>query len=208
MFVELLESLRCPREHEESPLVATAARTEARHVVEGLLGCPVCRAEFPIRGGIAHFGGDFAKAAPERDGETGLQLAAFLELTDARGFAILCGGWAAHANAVRQVSSTPLVLVNPPGRLDVSATGVLLVRGRAPLAPGSARAAAMDHTSDAALIASVIAAVRPKGRIVGAASLVTPAGVTEIARDERLWIGEKSAAPEDPAPRLVTLRRA
>ena len=32
MFVELIESLRCPRDHEESPLIASSGRTVERHI--------------------------------------------------------------------------------------------------------------------------------------------------------------------------------
>ena len=55
MFVELIEALRCPRDHAESPLVVTASRTDARHIMDGWLGCPVCHAEFQIRNGEALF---------------------------------------------------------------------------------------------------------------------------------------------------------
>lgn len=188
--------------------MATASRTDARHIVEGVLGCPVCHAEFPIRDGEALFGGHTVPDVARADAGTGMRIAAFLELGDPRGFAILCGPWAAHAEAVRQLSAAPLVLINPPGRVDVIGTGVLRVGGRVPLAPRSARAAAIGDSSDTALVASVIAAVRPKGRIIGPATVEMPAGTTEITRDAQTWIAEKIAAPEDPAPRLITLRKA
>ena len=188
--------------------MATASRTDARHIVEGVLGCPVCRAEFPIRDGETLFGGDAVRDAIPADAETAMRIAAFLELGDARGFAILCGQWAAHAAEVRQLTAAPLVLINPPGRVDAIATGVVRVRGRVPLAYRSARAAAIDDSRDGALVASVLAAVRPKGRIIGPAAVEVPAGATEIARDAETWIGEKTTAPEDPAPRLITLRKA
>ena len=55
MFIELVDALRCPVSHEESWLVASATQTDARHIVDGLLGCPVCQAEYPIRQGVADF---------------------------------------------------------------------------------------------------------------------------------------------------------
>ena len=45
MFIELVDALRCPVAHAESWLVAAAIRMEARHIVDGTLGCPVCSAE-------------------------------------------------------------------------------------------------------------------------------------------------------------------
>ena len=59
MFVELIESLRCPRHLEgaaDAPhLVASTTRSEARHIIDGVLGCPTCNAEFPIVNGVARF---------------------------------------------------------------------------------------------------------------------------------------------------------
>lgn len=187
--------------------MATASRTEARHIIEGTLGCPVCHVEFPIRGGEALFVTDAGADPVVPDPETGMRLAAFLDLTDAGGFAILCGSWGAHAEEVRAISHTPLLLVNPPRGVDVSATGIVRVRGGIPVSPLSARAAALEGTGDAALTASAIAAVRPLGRVLGSVALAVPDGIRELARDGGIWIGEKSAAPDDPARRLVTLRR-
>lgn len=191
MFVELIEALRCPRDHAESPLVVTASRTDARHVMEGILGCPICHEEFAIRNGEALFAvaRDAAVAAPSA--ETAMRLAAFLDLTDARSFAILCGSWAAHAEEVRAISDTPLLLVNAPRGLDVSGTGIVRVGGRLPVAPSSARAAALDASDDAELMASTVAAVRAGGRVVGPVTVPLPHGVQELTRDARMWIGEK-----------------
>ena len=188
--------------------MATASRTEARHIIEGTLGCPVCHAEFPIRDGEAWFATDARADSRPSDVETGMRLAAFLELTDARAFAILHGAWAAHAAAVRQLSNTPLLLVNPPRGIDVNATGIVRVRGRLPVAAMSARGAALDAADDAALVASTVAAVRTGGRVVGHVTTPVPDTVKELSRDGTIWVGEKKAAPDDPARRLVTLRRA
>lgn len=208
MFVELIESLRCPREHEESHLVVTASRAEARHILEGMLGCPVCRAEFPIHGGEALFASDVVTEPIPPDPEIAMRLAAFLDLTDARGFAILGGTWGAHADEVRRISVTPLLLVNPPSGVAVSAAGTVRVRGRLPVAARSARAAAIDRSADDVLVASTVAAVRTKGRVIGPVALPLPGGVQELTRDARMWVAEKNAAPDEPARRLVPLRRA
>jgi uncharacterized protein YbaR (Trm112 family) len=208
VFVELIESLRCPRDHEESPLIVTASRTEARHILEGILGCPICHAEFPIRGGEAFFGTEVTTEAIAPNPEMAMRLAAFLDLTDARSFAILCGSWGAHAEEVRTITDTPLLLVNPPAGVDVSATGIVRTRGRLPVASLAARAAALDDGGDALLAASTVAAVRPNGRVVGPVTRPMPDGVRELTRDAQMWVGEKSAASEDPTRRLVPLRRA
>ncbi len=209
MFVELIELLRCPRVHEEAQLVAAASRTEARHIVDGILGCPVCNAEFPIVNGVVRIEEpETATPWEEPSAEVGMRLAAFLELTDARGFALLCGRWAAHADVIQRLTETSLILVNPPPRLpsDIAA-GVVLAREVIPFAAGSARAAAIAETASPEFARSAVRAVRPGGRLVGSAALAVPAGVSEIARDEHMWVGGKASSPEKPA-RLVPLRRA
>ena len=209
MFVELLEYLRCPRSHEESSLIVSATRTRDRHIVDGVLGCPVCNAEFRIEAGVARFTDRAPAARPEPPSdEAAMRLAAFLQLTDARGAAALCGRFASHAGGVAAITDAPLVVVNAPTALDVDAAASLVVDDSLPLAAGSLRGAAIDESVGAALAASVVRAVRSGGRLVGAAPSPVPAGVTELARDDRVWIAEKDAAPEVTAPRLVSIGRA
>ena len=206
MFVELIESLRCPHSHEETPLVASATRTVERHIVDGVLGCPVCGAEFRITGGEAYFDSGPAFTVFEiPDREIAMRLAAFLQLTDAAGFALLCGRWAMHVALIQEISETPLVLVNHsiPAPLNVAAGAI---RGRLiPFAESSARALALDQVSQD-IVRSGVRAVKPGGRILGPATLPVPEGVTELVRDDRVWVGEKNAAPGQ-APRLVSIKR-
>ena len=206
MFVELIESLRCPNDHEESPLIASSRRTVERHILDGVLGCPVCSAEFMIRDGEARFAEPPRRAAAESPStETGMRLAAFLELTDARGYAILAGRWASHADTVTRLAETPLVLVNAPDAPLPDVAARLLVGSALPFATGSMRGVALDAASRE-LADDAVRVLRTGGRLVGDASLPLPDGVTEIVRDDRVWIAEKSAAP-DSAPRLVSLKR-
>src|SRR6478672_1403328 len=68
MHSELVDTLRCLSVHEESWLVAAADETEGRHIMRGVLGCPVCHARYPIERGIADFsGGMRAPVALEDD---------------------------------------------------------------------------------------------------------------------------------------------
>lgn len=210
MFVELIEALRCPRPHEEAQLVASATRTESRHIVDGVLGCPVCGAEFTIEQGVARFGEPARQATYEApDAEAAMSLAAFLGLTDTRGFTLLGGRWATQAGGIRRLADAHLVLVNPPPDVpsDIAA-GVILTRDAMPFAPGAAGAAALDDSGSPDLIRATIRAVRAGGRVLGPASLALPAEVTELVRDERMWVAETKAAPETPAPRLVSIRKA
>src|SRR3989441_11574994 len=47
--------LRCPETHEEAFLVMSTGEMVGRMVRSGILGCPVCRKEYPIVKGIVNF---------------------------------------------------------------------------------------------------------------------------------------------------------
>jgi uncharacterized protein YbaR (Trm112 family) len=204
MFIELVDALRCPVAHEESWLVAAAIRMEARHLVEGTLGCPVCSAEYPIHNGVVDFrraGGVVVSATVTGDPEKAMRMAALLNLADAQGFAVLLGDWGAQAHELASIVETPLVVIDPP--LDiVGAPGVSVLRcdGDVPLATGAARAMAVDD-GGASRVASAIRATRAKGRVLAPISIPVPGEVRELARDETMWVGERSA----PASPLVSL---
>jgi uncharacterized protein YbaR (Trm112 family) len=194
MFIELVDALRCPNPHEESWLVAAADRMEARHIVEGTLGCPVCHASYPVHRGVVDFRrGEHAEPvrAQPADAEQAMRLAAFLGLSDALGFAVLAGEWASHAPLLRTLVETPLVLVDPPAEVE-GEPGVSVIRcdGELPLAAGAARGIAVD-TGSAARVASAVRATRVKGRLVAPAAVPLPAGVRELARDDAVWVGER-----------------
>ena len=203
MFVELIEYLRCPRSHEPSALVGVATRSEHRHIVAGVLGCPVCGAEFEVRDGIARFGPAHRPEPEQPAMETAMRVAAFLELGEARSFAILAGRWGAHAGLVGEMAQTPLLLVNPPAGADLAgAAAVIETDAALPIVEGAARAAAIDPLAADPL--SCVNAVRPGGRVLGPASFPLPDGLREIARDERAWVAERVSPT---APRLVELKR-
>jgi hypothetical protein len=204
MFIELVDALRCPNPHEESWLVASAQRMEARHIVDGTLGCPVCHAEYSVRGGVVDFrraGRPVPAATALPDAEQATRLAAFLDLSDATGFAVLMGEHAVHAPLLGAVTGTPLMLVDPPAGME-GAPGVSVLRcdEELPLAAGAARGVAIDGGS-ARRIGSAVRAARANGRLVGPASMPLPPGVRELARDDTQWVGEREAS----ASPLVTL---
>ncbi len=55
MFIELTDHLRCPADHPEAYLVLIPNAMQARRVLSGTLGCPVCHAEYRITDAIADF---------------------------------------------------------------------------------------------------------------------------------------------------------
>lgn len=178
--------------------------------MDGVLGCPVCGAEYVIARGVVRFDAVELPAPVTPNAEEAMRLAAFLELTDASGFALLFGRWGAHVDQVRRLSETPLVLVNPPAAIEGEAAGIILARDALPLARSSARAAALDERVSADLARSAVSAVRTGGRVIGPISIALPEGLAELARDAQVWVAEKTAAASAPGatPRLTPLRRA
>ena len=209
MFIELVDALRCPASHEDSWLVVASHRLVARHVLDGTLGCPVCKAEYPIVDGVVDLsgGGALRGAASEpASAEEAMRLAAFLGLDDGLGFATLMGSWGAHALELRGLIECPIVLVDPPADIDAT-PGISIIRtaGPVPLAAGSTRGIAIDAEHlHAGRVTSAVRATKAKGRVVGPASLPLPAELRELARDERVWVGERETAGSAP----VMLQRA
>ena len=210
MFVEIVDALRCPRSHEESWLVLAARRTEDRHVVEGTLGCPVCRAEYAIHDGIA----DFADATVRDDASAPTSpvlppadhLAAMLNLGDTLGFVVLIGAWGVRAEGLLDLlDAPPLLLVDPPHGIAMG-HGLSGIRAGAalPLATGAARAVAVDG-ADPARVAEAARVARVGGRVVAPAGSRVPSDVRELVRDETVWIGERQ--PKPSAPITLHVRR-
>ena len=209
MFIELVDTLRCPNPHEESWLVLSTSVLEERHIREGVLGCPVCLEEYPVRGGIVDFRTEpeiAADASAPRTASTTLapaeHLAAMMNLADPLGFAVLTGQWGTRAEALLDLmDGPPLLLVDPPPDVMMHA-GISGIRcGPAlPLAQGAARAVAVDSV-DPKRIDSAANATRVGGRIVAPVGAPLPDGVRELARDEAVWVAEREAR----ASALVTL---
>lgn len=204
MFIELLDQLRCPADHEESPLVAAIDRMAGRYVERGSLGCSVCRSTYGVRDFVAHFG--TAAALPVRQlqaftSDDLTRLAALLDLRTPGGFVGLSGTWAqAAAPLALGYDVQCVVLDHTAGPVADDGVSVLLVADRIPLAPGSLRGIALDHGSIPS--ASAVRAVAAGGRVVGPASLAVPAGVEELARDQTSWVGERRVET------LIALSRA
>ena len=175
--------------------------------MDGVLGCPICRAQYPIARGIAHFGLDWQAARPVRpDEQEAMRLAAFLDLADPRGYAVITGSVGSHAPLLRQLTDVQLLLVNPPAEIQMGGglSGLTVVE-TLPLAAGSARGAALDPRSSPELLRSAVAAVAPGGRVVAPATFPVPSGVTELVRDDRVWVAERTREPSTSRP--MTLHR-
>jgi uncharacterized protein YbaR (Trm112 family) len=206
MFLPLVDILRCPAPHEETWLVASIDRAADRDLLEGTLGCPRCHAEYHVRSGIVLFDDGVSRPPYTAPRETeAVRLAAALDLTEARMTAVLHGAWGVHAPLIVGMSPAQLLLLNAPDGI-VSGDGVSLARARtAPLARASVDAAAFDATATPELVASIVASLRSGGRLLGPVSAPVPDGLTELARDDDVWVAAVESSGVTSAP--IQLRK-
>ena len=182
--------------------MAIATRTEQRRLSEGALGCLVCQAEYVVRDGEVLFGPSVASDSMAADDEETLRAAALLHLEERRLY-LLDGGWASLALALQALVDVDLLLADPPAAQAASVAGQGVLRGvdaRWPLGAAALHGLALDRASPG-LLADAVRVLRPRGRLVAPVAASVPAGVTELARDDRHWVAEKTAD-------VVTLARA
>lgn len=202
MFVELIDRLRCPNDHADTWLVATASRTAHRYLIDATLGCPECDAEYDVRDGDVYFGTPMASAAMPDSEDEAMRAAALLSMQE-RGLYLLDGGWASLASAVQGILDVDLLLADPPFAPGTASAGQGTLRGigdRWPLASASLHGIALDRATPAR-IADAVRVLRAAGRLVAPVGAALPAGVRELARDERHWVAEKVGD-------VIPLRRA
>ena len=204
MFVELLEKLRCLNTHEDSPLVVTTAVTVARHIREGMLGCPVCHAEYLIHDGVVDFGGSVPVPALEQGFFTAdrtTKIAAMLALDERGGVFVLdCVSSLLTSDLMSYSADAQFIAIS--GYDEVNGAGALLRSDTLPLARGSVRGIVLDR-SDAKMMRSAVSALALGGRLVAPADADAPAGISVLARDSEYWVGERERSPD-----VSALRRA
>ena len=202
MLLDLIDSLRCPNNHDEIALVCVAYQSRDRELDEGLLGCPLCLAQFGVREGVAWFGETPPGVLPAGlgtvadDESLALRTAALLDLSTPGGLVAFSGGAASYARGVAERSGVHAVVVNVavvwPGLVS-ALCGVHTL----PLAAGALRGAVLDE-SGAALSASTARAVRVGGRLIAPVTWSIPEDYRELARDERQWVAEHESARSRP----------
>lgn len=203
MHSDLVEKLRCLAVHEETWLVAAADSFDGRHIMQGLLGCPLCHARYPIERGIADFTAASRPPLALESGAIGddesvaIKLAAMLDLTEPSGYVILIGAWARLAAPLREIVPVLVLAVNPPPDVAMGegVSGVATL-DRIPVAAGSARAIALETPGGAARAGispgSALGAVRAGGRVVAPAAVEAPSDVAILARDAEHWVGTRA----------------
>lgn len=210
MFIELIDLLRCPRQHDETWLVASFRTVSNRFVEAGTLGCPICSAQYPIVDGIADFSGGASSpscdqsrsAAGHRREELATRVGAFLDATEPGAVVALGGVWAYAAEQLSDLTEVKVFALNPEPEVRESATvGLVRVTAEVPLAADSCLGIAVDAWFNSAIVPAAVRAVRPGGRIVGPAAMTPPAELAVLAQDADYWVARKT-------PSLVTLRKA
>jgi uncharacterized protein YbaR (Trm112 family) len=197
VLLELTEILRCPRDHEESFVVCVAHRAEGRQVVSGVVGCPVCLAEFPIRDGELDLS---ASAGPRGEvaapgALTAEALATFLDLRGPGGYVALVGGAARLAPAlVALLPGVHHVVVNAPPDVARSADcSYVSCPDRIPLKASQVRAVVLGAGSAGAPWPAEAARVLLRGlRVVIEDERASPDGISELARGAGVFVGEKA----------------
>jgi hypothetical protein len=143
MFIELTDHLRCPAEHAESFLVLFPHVMEGRRVVRGVLGCPVCQAEYPIVAGVAELGEPPTWSGVRGSGSSSLApdgLLALLGLEGPGGFLALVGTAAQFgAELAELLPGVQCVAINPPSGFDPAGKVSLVQAARWPLRVRSMR---------------------------------------------------------------------
>jgi uncharacterized protein YbaR (Trm112 family) len=202
MHIELIDLLRCPRDHEETWLVAAFTRTSDRFIREGKLGCPVCSESYVISNGIADLRENRVarQMTPASDDNPGaaIRVAALLGLTVPGALAALEGAYASAARSVSEMTQCRVIALNPLHEIEESeSVAVVLTESRIPFAANAVHGLALQSR---ALMDDAPRVLRQNGRLVIPVAGRLPIGTLEVARDENDIVGE-SVGP------VVKLRR-
>jgi hypothetical protein len=197
VFIELAEFLRCPEPHELSNVVLVPEVMAGRDVVAGSVGCPVCRREYPILGGVAEFGGDSwppgaSPAAPPPDPHA---VQALVGLESPGGYVVLLGSAAQLAPALAgAMPGVRFVGFGAPPGTATSPTVSLLRCGRTiPLRPGMARGVVLgaEHTVPPWLDEGARLLLRGQRLVALTQGIRPPGGVEPTAEGRGMWVGMK-----------------
>jgi len=201
--------LRCPESHGEAFLVMSTGEMLGRMVRSGILGCPICRREFPIVKGIVNFTG-------KGKGETGIvsdtrptfpvspfpfpavdpqTLQALLDLSGPGGYVVLLCTAARHAVGLAGLmGGIHFIGTNaPPDVEELPALSLLVCPGMIPLRQTVARGVVVGSDrlgSD--WLAEARRVVLPGRRVViEGEDVPVPVGLTRLAVGEGLFVGER-----------------
>lgn len=199
MHIELTEMLRCPEAHPLDVLVLSTGEMLGRMVRSGVVGCPVCKREYPIAKGIVDFrrgGSGNEGVRPVTPPATDLHaLQAILDLSGPGGFVVLVGSATRHAAGLAGlIGGIHFVGVAPPAELEESPVlSLLLAPETIPLRPAMARGVVVGAERVGAVWLEEAARVLLRGRrfVVECEDPEPPGAIKRLAVGQGLWVGEK-----------------
>jgi len=204
VHIELTEMLRCPERHEEAFLVMSTGEMVGRMVRSGILGCPVCRKEYPIVKGIVNFSG--GEGTPLRDKNTqslrgvpsppdAETLQALLDLSGPGGYVVLVGSAARHAVALAGLmGGIHFVGIDaPPDVAELPVLSLLACETMIPLRRAMARAVVVgpERASPPWLSEALRVLLRGRRLVIEDEGATAPAGLKQLAVGQGLWVGER-----------------
>ena len=209
MHIELTEMLRCPEAHREEILVLSTGEMKDRMVRSGLVGCPVCRAEYPIARGIVNFRRSKERVA--KDSASGprpayappsplpaadaAQLQALLELSGPGGYVVLVGSAVRQASRLSNLmAGIHFVGINPPPDMEEqSALSLLYANEKIPVRTAVARGVVVgaDLATSPWLVEAHRVLLRGRRFVVENEEPELPIGLVKLAAEHGLWVGEK-----------------
>jgi uncharacterized protein YbaR (Trm112 family) len=217
VFILLTDVLTCPRCGPEMGLVVMADRIEDRRVREGRLGCPNCRAHYPVRGGVADLRLSGAAAAPveadaaEDADEAAVRIAALLGLAGAAGLVLLAGYPWRLAAAVSSLVPDVEVVALGAAAAGAAPAGVspVLAAGPLPFRTGAFRGVAVRGGTDAARLAEALRVAAPGSRLVvenapaGTASAFAAAGAELLLDQEDVVVARAPGRAARPVQNAI-----
>lgn len=194
--------LRCPENHAASFLVMSTGEMLGRMVRSGILGCPLCRNEYPIVKGVVKFSGgetrvtrDVAEDSPPFpvDAPT---LQALLDLSGPGGYVVLVGSAVRHAEGLAGLmGGIHFVGINAPSELEeLPVLSLLECATLIPLRDSVARAVVVGAEAATAPWLAEARRVLLRGRRVVAEreDVTPPESVNRLASGQGLWVGERA----------------
>ena len=176
-------------------MVCVPVEADGSDIRSGVIGCPVCHAEYPIADGAAHFGRVKETPPVESLPYDAAALEAFFGLEGRGGYVALVGDAARHAAALAErLAAVHVIAVNAPMQIPSALVSPLVCPERLPIRTRSMRAVALGlGATSAGWIAEAVRVVLPGLRVVIESDAAEPEGVEVLMRGGGLLVGQRRA---------------
>lgn len=194
MFIEISEFLRCPQPHEDSFCVVVPHEMTGRMILRGVVGCPVCKREYPITDGEVRFGETAGAAEAAEAAGMADVIWALLGLTGPGGLVVLVGSATRLAGALAaRMGGVHFVGLNASAGIEISPELSLLRHpDRIPWRHAVARGVVLGaETAAAPWIGEGVRVLLNGQRLVAVAETMAAPGLVRLAAGRGLWVGQK-----------------